>query len=81
MLSEQPFVEEITYRDIERFWERSSERLWCGDYRVWISPNGLLRAYTYMDEVALIWNRYSGELLRVKETALYELVKALGGWI
>ena len=76
-------VDEITYDHVERFWERSTERLWNSSYRTWISPNKLLRAYTNEEvrEIALIWNRYSGEVLRLEPKALYDLVKDLGGWI
>ena len=83
LLEEVHRVENITYSDVSQFWERSVERLWSKSYQIWISPNKILRAYTNEDieEVAIIWNRFSGELLRLDEKALYELIKTLGGWI
>ena len=73
----------IRYEDIEQFWLRSRERVWSSHYTVWIRPNGCLKAYTndLLRRVALIWNRFTGEILQVDPEALYDLIKRLGGWI
>jgi len=73
----------IRYEDIEQFWLRSRERVWNSNYTVWISPNGCLKAYTndLMRRIALIWDRYTGQVLHLDPIALFELIRTLGGWI
>ena len=75
--------EEITYNEVATFWDRIDVRLWCTGYTVYISPNKALQAWTNntIQMIALLWNRYTGELHQVNREALYELMKALGGWI
>jgi len=76
-------LEEMRYGEVVTFWNRSKVRLWCNGYTVYISPNKELQAWTNdtMQRIALMWNRYTGQVHQVNREALYELVKTLGGWI
>ena len=75
--------DEIRYGEVITFWTPIPVRLWCNGYTVYISPNKALQAWTNdtMQMIALLWDRYTGELHQVNGEALYELMKALGGWI
>ena len=66
--------EAITYNEVVTFWKRIRVRLWCGNYTVYLSPNGDLKAWTRGAEIVVLWNKYTGKHYKFDSDALHDLV-------